>query len=272
MLAPSLAWLRPRRLGSVPEVGAGSARALSSPRHTRLVELIVRSSDPRLGGTVDRNGDRQIPALVSDAPGAGGVLRGRAQHLPRGTRGHTWFLDASAANSTQPSLFVWGRRDPVVPIGFERHVREALPAHRTSSSIADTCRSSSVREKRTRRPCVSYPTLRSVGNSEQLVRLVDHGEPVAQAGQAEQTLHLLAASHHGKASARFDRVLMRPDNDAQSGRVHEHEFAEVQDHQRGAGLARTSWSSSLSDGLEAKSSSPLTATTTASPVLPCTSI
>jgi pimeloyl-ACP methyl ester carboxylesterase len=27
-----------------------------------------------------------------------------------------------------PSLFVWGRRDPVVPFGFARHVREALPA------------------------------------------------------------------------------------------------------------------------------------------------
>jgi pimeloyl-ACP methyl ester carboxylesterase len=25
------------------------------------------------------------------------------------------------------SLFVWGRKDPLVPISFERHVREALP-------------------------------------------------------------------------------------------------------------------------------------------------
>jgi pimeloyl-ACP methyl ester carboxylesterase len=26
------------------------------------------------------------------------------------------------------SLFVWGRRDPLVPISFERYVREALPS------------------------------------------------------------------------------------------------------------------------------------------------
>ncbi|HZU61748.1 MAG TPA: alpha/beta fold hydrolase, partial [Solirubrobacteraceae bacterium] len=26
-----------------------------------------------------------------------------------------------------PSLFVWGRRDPIVPIRFARHVRQALP-------------------------------------------------------------------------------------------------------------------------------------------------
>jgi pimeloyl-ACP methyl ester carboxylesterase len=26
------------------------------------------------------------------------------------------------------SLFIWGRRDPLVPIGFERHVKEALPS------------------------------------------------------------------------------------------------------------------------------------------------
>jgi pimeloyl-ACP methyl ester carboxylesterase len=26
------------------------------------------------------------------------------------------------------SLFVWGRKDPLVPIGFMRHVEEALPA------------------------------------------------------------------------------------------------------------------------------------------------
>ena len=26
------------------------------------------------------------------------------------------------------SLFIWGRRDPVVPVGFARHVASALPA------------------------------------------------------------------------------------------------------------------------------------------------
>jgi pimeloyl-ACP methyl ester carboxylesterase len=29
-----------------------------------------------------------------------------------------------------PALFVWGRRDTLVPIGFERHVREAVPGAR----------------------------------------------------------------------------------------------------------------------------------------------
>jgi pimeloyl-ACP methyl ester carboxylesterase len=28
------------------------------------------------------------------------------------------------------SLFIWGRRDTIVPIGFQRHVQKALPAAR----------------------------------------------------------------------------------------------------------------------------------------------
>ena len=31
---------------------------------------------------------------------------------------------------TAPSLFVWGRQDKIVPIGFEAHVRAVLPAAR----------------------------------------------------------------------------------------------------------------------------------------------
>ena len=29
-----------------------------------------------------------------------------------------------------PSLFIWGKKDAIVPIGFEQHVREALPQAR----------------------------------------------------------------------------------------------------------------------------------------------
>ena len=50
------------------------------------------------------------------------------------------------------SLFVWGRKDRLVPIGFARHVSEAAAAARaTWSSTAATCLSSSARARRTER-------------------------------------------------------------------------------------------------------------------------
>ena len=50
-----------------------------------------------------------------------------------------------------PSLFVWGRHDTLVPIGFAGHVREACPPPSTSSSTAATCPSWSARAGRTAR-------------------------------------------------------------------------------------------------------------------------
>ena len=38
-------------------------------------------------------------------------------------------MDA-AAGAGPDSLFVWGRQDKLVPISFERHVREVLPGAR----------------------------------------------------------------------------------------------------------------------------------------------
>ncbi len=44
-----------------------------------------------------------------------------------------------------PALFVWGERDPLIPPGFERHVRHGCPGpSRSCSTAAATCPSSSA--------------------------------------------------------------------------------------------------------------------------------
>ena len=53
------------------------------------------------------------------------------------------------------ALFVWGRRDTLVPIAFARHVAEALPGPITSSWTAGTCRRWSGPGRPTRRSRVS---------------------------------------------------------------------------------------------------------------------
>ena len=123
LLAPSLAWLRERRWAPLlravrPELG------LLQPAPRMIVDRIARSMIP--GG--------------SDGWSAVGVdefLRGYL--TPRGraafyAAARNIYLEDPEAFWTRlrelqgEALFVWGRQDRIVPIGFARHVREALPA------------------------------------------------------------------------------------------------------------------------------------------------
>ncbi|MDQ6744410.1 MAG: alpha/beta hydrolase [Actinomycetota bacterium] len=54
------------------------------------------------------------------------MLHRGAEHLPGGAHGPNGFWTRLPGLRAE-SLFVWGRRDPLVPIRFARHVREALP-------------------------------------------------------------------------------------------------------------------------------------------------
>ena len=59
-------------------------------------------------------------------------------------------LDPAAGPAARHAVRL-GAQGQIVPIGFERHVREALPGRSTSSSTAATCPSSSVPARPTTR-------------------------------------------------------------------------------------------------------------------------
>ena len=128
LLAPSLAWLRERpwapllRLIS-PQLG------LLQPAPRPLVEAIVRAvagggSSP--GQWTAAGVDEFLRSYLTPRGRAAFYAAARNIYLepPHGPRGLWTRLPGLQA----PSLFVWGRRDTLVPIGFEAHVRAALPA------------------------------------------------------------------------------------------------------------------------------------------------
>lgn len=128
LLAPSLAWLRGRpwapllRLVS-PQLG------LLQPAPRPLVEAIVRGiagSDGSGGQWTAAGVDEFLRSYLTPRGRAAFYAAARNIYLeqPHGARGLWTRLPALAA----PSLFVWGLRDTLVPIGFEAHVRDALPA------------------------------------------------------------------------------------------------------------------------------------------------
>ncbi len=121
LLAPSLAWLRERRWAPLlrafrPELG------LVQPAPRAIVDPITRA---------------MVPGGCDSAVGVDEFLRGYL--TPRGRA--AFYAAARNIYLEDPerfwsrlrelqgeALFVWGREDKVVPIGFARHVREALPA------------------------------------------------------------------------------------------------------------------------------------------------
>ena len=123
LLAPSLAWLRERRWAPLlravrPELG------LIQPAPRVIVDRIARAMVP--GG---KDG--------WSAVGVDEFLRGYL--TPRGRA--AFYAAARNIYLEDPerfwsrlrelqgdALFVWGRQDKIVPIGFARHVRDALPA------------------------------------------------------------------------------------------------------------------------------------------------
>jgi pimeloyl-ACP methyl ester carboxylesterase len=125
LLAPSLAWLRNRSWAPllklvVPQLG------LIQPAPRPVVEAIV---------------ERVVPGARDEWTAAGIDEFLRSYLTPRGrsafyTAARNIYLEAPYGKHglwtrlpelRSPSLFVWGRRDTLVPLGFERHVREVLP-------------------------------------------------------------------------------------------------------------------------------------------------
>jgi len=128
LLSTSLAWIRPRPWAPYlrlvrPELG------LLQPAPRPVVELVVRRLIPgATRGWTAAGVDEFLRAYMTPRGRAAFYAAARQIYLeePDGDRGFWPRLRA-----LEPAtLFVWGRRDPLVPLAFARHVEEALPAAR----------------------------------------------------------------------------------------------------------------------------------------------
>ena len=125
LLAPSLAWRRERRWASVlrlvpPQLG------LVQPAPRPIVEGIVRRLIPGgAEGWTAAGVDEFLRSFLTARGRAAFYAAARNIYLeePYGPDGFWTRLPELEAES----LFVWGRADSLVPIGFARHVRDALP-------------------------------------------------------------------------------------------------------------------------------------------------
>jgi pimeloyl-ACP methyl ester carboxylesterase len=128
LLSPALAWLRGRRWrwllqAPLPLLG------LIQPAPRVITEPIVRSLVP--GG---RDGwsaagvDEFLRSFLTPRGRVAFYEAARNIYLdePHGERG----LWPRLAGISAETLFVWGRQDQLVPIGFRKHVERALPAAR----------------------------------------------------------------------------------------------------------------------------------------------
>lgn len=128
LLAPSLAWLKNRPWAAplrlvAPQLG------LIQPAPRPVVERIVRYVVPGADNHWTTAGiDEFLRAYLTPRGRAAFYASARNIYLenPHGPKGFWTRLPELGPES----LFVWGRRDPLVPITFARHVRAALPEAR----------------------------------------------------------------------------------------------------------------------------------------------
>jgi len=125
LLSPALAWLRQRRWAPLikalrPELG------LIQPAPRPVVELIVRQLVPAGNGGWTSSGiDEFLRAYLTPRGRAAFYAAARNIYLdePHGEEGFWTRLEALESDS----LFVWGKKDALVPIGFMKHVERTLP-------------------------------------------------------------------------------------------------------------------------------------------------
>jgi pimeloyl-ACP methyl ester carboxylesterase len=128
LLCPALAWLRERRWAPIirllrPELGL----LQMAPRP--VVERIMRRLVPAAGdGWAAAGADEFLRAYLTPRGRAAFYAAARNIYLdePHGEEGFWSRLEGLAPGA----LFVWGKRDALVPIAFMRHVERALPAAR----------------------------------------------------------------------------------------------------------------------------------------------
>jgi pimeloyl-ACP methyl ester carboxylesterase len=125
LLAPSLAWLRNRPWAPAlrlvrPELGL----LPHAPRP--VVERIVARAVPEADGWAAAGVDEFLRTFTTPRGRAAFYAAARQIYLeqPDGPDGF-W---PRLRTLDVPALFVWGRRDGLVPIAFARHVTDAVPA------------------------------------------------------------------------------------------------------------------------------------------------
>ena len=126
MLAPSMSWLKSRPwapyLRLVP-----TQLGIFQPTPRPLVEMIVKQVIPGSDREWTAAGiDEFMRSYLTPLGRAAFYAAARNIYLeePRGPDGLWTRLGSLEADA----LFVWGRKDSLVPIGFARHVRRELPA------------------------------------------------------------------------------------------------------------------------------------------------
>jgi pimeloyl-ACP methyl ester carboxylesterase len=128
LLSPALAWLRERRWAPVvrvlrPELGLIQL----APR--AVVEGVVRRLIPGAAdGWAAAGVDEFLRAYLTPRGRAAFYAAARNIYLdePHGAHGFWTRL----ADLSPDTLFVWGRRDSLVPVGFRKHVERTLPRAR----------------------------------------------------------------------------------------------------------------------------------------------
>jgi pimeloyl-ACP methyl ester carboxylesterase len=126
LLATSLAWLRDRPWAALlklvpPQLG------VIQPAPRPIVEAIMNRFVPGSQQQWATAGiDEFLRSYLTPRGRAAFYAAARNIYLeePRGKNG----LWTRLPDLSPPSLFVWGKRDTLVPIRFEDHVRQALPA------------------------------------------------------------------------------------------------------------------------------------------------
>jgi pimeloyl-ACP methyl ester carboxylesterase len=123
LLSPAMAWLRPRRWAPVVRLLRPEVTMLPMPVE-RLVRRFVGGGDDWAAAGVD-----EFMRSFSTPRGRHAfhaVLRNIYLDEPHGDDG----LWSRLAGMSHESLFVWGRRDRLVPIAFMKHVERTFPAAR----------------------------------------------------------------------------------------------------------------------------------------------
>ena len=128
LLSPALAWLRRTQWEWILQI-ARPRLGLIQPAPRAIVEPIVRRMIPGAkDGWAAAGGDEFLRAFLTPSGRAAFYAAGRniLRDPPEGDDGF-WNRLRELSPET---MFVWGRQDGLVPIGFMRHVEEALPAAR----------------------------------------------------------------------------------------------------------------------------------------------
>ena len=133
-LAPAVAWLSERRWAPLlklvrPELG------ILQPAPRAVVNRVVRRVVPGAReGWVAAGVDEFLRAYLTPRGRAAFYAAARNIYLdePHGDKGFWTRLSAMEPDA----LFVWGRQDTLVPMGFQRHVKECLPE---SSHVTLNC-------------------------------------------------------------------------------------------------------------------------------------